>query len=239
MRIVLAAITIFIFSCAFGQGQAARFPGGLKAQNNFITKNLDYPHRASSFYGDTTFKVFLNIDTFGKATIDFILGSNDDMGFMASIERMVLKMPAWYPATNRGEKQHSQALIQVHFRHSKEISKVNQPADSPDFLISNRIGHGYDKVPKFRGGNVLLKRRLIDYFRNTLHITKADATVRIMMIVHTDGHVSGVRVLEKTGNISSEHWVDAINQAGSWIPGGTIDQDMNFQYLFRLNLRYE
>jgi len=237
MRIVFILFAWLCPIISIAQGVSAKFPGGDKAQHDFIVNNLKYPEKAPNVYGDTVFKVFLNVDTFGKAEVDFIIGSNDDLGFKESIRRLVAKMPEWHPATNGREAQNSQVMMEVKF--SRTLS--SQPVKVKDTLSltnTTRKLSSYEVRPTFKGGNSLLKKRLISYFRDSLHISTADASVYVKSIIHSDGRISSIAVLDKKGNIASEHWVEALYAAGLWNPGGFVNQPINVQYLFRLNLKY-
>lgn len=113
-------LTIIVFVAAFIAGAwaadtAASFPGGKKAQDEFIAKNLVYPEmaRENGVEGVVTVSFTVKADgSVGNIKIKRMI----DPDLEAEAIRIVKKMPAWTPATKDGKAVDSTVDIPFTFR---------------------------------------------------------------------------------------------------------------------------
>lgn len=233
MRILLTLVFSFLFLMLAAQEERVSFPGGLQAQNNFILQNLKYPSKAGAFRGDTSIFVVLNIDTTGHAVLQYAPSPEEDiMGFWGSIQDLVDVMPRWIPATYKGHKIPSQAVLQLNFSRKSESANTEPYPMFRDYYLY------YEHPPSFPYGQIHLSKRMAGYIRSSTGMMQLDAKVSARIVVDTQGEVSGIIILDKEGQLEEQYWKQAIAAAGSWKPAQIQGRPVKAQYLFQLHLRY-
>jgi len=223
------------------QTHDAQFPGGREQMSKFIRENLQYPEKAAAFYGDTSFKVFVNVSATGETAYDFTVAENDLLGFVESIVNMVNKMPNWQPAMYEGERHSTQVMITVNFQNIPAGQKV-----APKRVASSRRSNikyrdyyiHYEEPPQYLKGDVALRLHMRNYMLEMHAVQSTNSSVYIRMIVNPEGHLSGVVVLDKEGEIPAEHWVAAFYRSGKWKPAKVNGRYVKAEYRMRLYLNY-
>lgn len=237
-------VSTFISILAFGSAQAqtsdARFPGGSEGLSKYINEQLHYPEKASAFYGDTSFKVFVNISAQGEPSYDFTVAENDQLGFVESIVEMVNGMPKWSPAVFEGDRHSTQVMITVNFKNDPGTRVVTKKkvASSRNSMKYRDYYLRYEEAPSYLKGNAALKVHLRNYFREMYGVRSTSASVYIRMIVNPEGHLSGVVVLDKEGEIPADHWIAAFYRSGKWKPAKINGRYVKAEYRMRLYLDY-
>jgi hypothetical protein len=94
----------------------AEFPGGEKAMNKYIKKNLKYPFR-KKFKDDVVVKVTLKITSEGKVEITYASSTSNQYPeyFIQEAKRVCSEMPNWSPAELNGKKVNMEKILYITF----------------------------------------------------------------------------------------------------------------------------
>jgi protein TonB len=93
----------------------SEFPGGAKAWQTYLTKNLNYPQRAVDLKIDGTVWILFIVDTEGKITEPVVAKSAEFSMDQESL-RMIRNSPLWTPAFQNGRKVKSYKKQPLVFR---------------------------------------------------------------------------------------------------------------------------
>lgn len=92
----------------------AHYPGGEKAMNKFLLKNLSYPQEAMERADQGTVYVEFIIEKDGSLThIQIRRGVSQELDKEA--KRLIQLMPLWIPGETGGEKIRTRAVLPVKF----------------------------------------------------------------------------------------------------------------------------
>lgn len=110
---MMLAVMFSAFS-AFADNTKASFPGGEKAQNEFIAKTLVYPAVALENGIEGVVVVTFTVNADGTLT-DIKVKRMIDPDLEAEAVRVTKKMPAWTPAMKDGKAIDSPAEVSYRF----------------------------------------------------------------------------------------------------------------------------
>jgi hypothetical protein len=109
--VVLHDVEIFYFR----PDEVATFPGGEKAFDEYIHKNLEYPEEAASKFVSGTIYAVMQLDEQGNvAKVDF-QGKEIGYGLEEETRRLLLASPRWNPAKHAGVPVKSKFVLPVTF----------------------------------------------------------------------------------------------------------------------------
>jgi hypothetical protein len=94
----------------------AEFPGGEKAMNKYIKKNLNYPFR-KKLKDEVIVKVALKITSEGKVEITYASSTPAQYQeyFIQEAKRLCTEMPNWSPAEHNGKKVNMEKILYITF----------------------------------------------------------------------------------------------------------------------------
>lgn len=113
-KTILAVVAALGFGAAAMAITPASFPGGKKAEQEYIQKNLKYPQTAkdNGIEGVVGVAFVVNPDgTIGNIKIKRMI----DPDLESESIRLVKNMPKWIPASDNGTPVESQAEVNVTF----------------------------------------------------------------------------------------------------------------------------
>jgi hypothetical protein len=95
--------------------EKATFPGGEKAFDQYIHKNLEYPEAALTYDMEGTVYAIVNLDELGKISKVEFSGKELGMGLEAETKRLLMSSPRWNPAKHNGIAVKSKFSIPITF----------------------------------------------------------------------------------------------------------------------------
>jgi hypothetical protein len=95
--------------------EKATFPGGTKAYNDFLSKNLQYPEKAMEFHVETTVYATVFLDEEGNVTKVVCETKDPGYGFRTEVTRVLMMSPRWMPAREGGERVKSAFTLPITF----------------------------------------------------------------------------------------------------------------------------
>jgi len=99
----------------FRPDEKASFPGGEKAFDQYILKNIKYPSEAVSFGVTGTVHAIMYLDENGKVVkVDFV-GKEIGYGLEAETRRLLMNSPRWNPAKHNGSAVKTKFALPVTF----------------------------------------------------------------------------------------------------------------------------
>ena len=93
----------------------ASFPGGEKAFDEYIHKNLDYPEHALTYSVEGTVHALVYLDDLGKINKVEFSGKELGYGLEAETRRLLMSSPRWNPAKHNGVAVKSKFAIPITF----------------------------------------------------------------------------------------------------------------------------
>jgi hypothetical protein len=95
--------------------EKATFPGGEKAFDEYIHKNLDYPGDALSYGVEGTVYAIVYLDDLGKISKVEFSGKELGFGLESETRRLLMSSPRWNPAKHNGVAVKSKFAIPITF----------------------------------------------------------------------------------------------------------------------------
>jgi hypothetical protein len=99
----------------FRPDEPATFPGGEKAFDEYVHKNLEYPEEAVSKYVSGTIYAVMYLDEQGNVAKVEFKGKEIGYGLEAETSRLLLASPRWNPAKHAGVPVKSKFVLPVTF----------------------------------------------------------------------------------------------------------------------------
>jgi protein TonB len=99
----------------FKPDEKANFPGGEKAFDQYIMKNIKYPAEAVNFGVTGTVHAIMYLDENGKVTKVEFAGKEIGYGLEAETRRLLLNSPRWNPAKHNGTPVKTKFALPVSF----------------------------------------------------------------------------------------------------------------------------
>ncbi|MFI5156887.1 MAG: energy transducer TonB [Chitinophagales bacterium] len=100
----------------FAPSNPASFPGGTKALEEFINKNLQYPERALTYHTQGTVYADVYLDSAGNVTsVEFPADHLGD-GLEEETHDILMRSPRWHPAKENGILVKSKVTVPVVYR---------------------------------------------------------------------------------------------------------------------------
>ena len=95
--------------------EKASFPGGEKAFDQYLIKNMKYPDEAARYGKSGTVHAIVNLDENGKVVkVDFV-GKELGLGLENEARRLLMNSPRWNPAKHQGTAVKSKFAIPITF----------------------------------------------------------------------------------------------------------------------------
>lgn len=95
--------------------EKASFPGGEKAFDQYLIKNMKYPDEAARYGKSGTVHAIVNLDETGKVVkVDFV-GKELGLGLENEARRLLMNSPRWNPAKHQGTAVKSKFAIPITF----------------------------------------------------------------------------------------------------------------------------
>lgn len=216
--------------------QAPQFPGGDKALNMYLNRNIRYPQAAMKANIDGIIFVAFVIDSEGNITDVNTVGKPKGGGLEEEAIRVVKNMPKWKPGIQNGSNVSVQFNIPIRFYLQKDTPKKTTASakTGPDAIYT------FVKTPPvFPGGEKALSK----YLSNTIHYPK-DAvengkmgTIFVSFVVRNDGTITDVKRVgpEKGFGLDAEA-LRVVKNMPKWKPGMQDNQAVNVQ--FNLPVRF-
>jgi outer membrane biosynthesis protein TonB len=95
--------------------EKASFPGGEKAFDNYILKNIKYPSEAVNLGVTGTVHAIMYLDAQGKVEKVEFAGKEIGYGLEAETRRLLMNSPRWNPAKHNGSAVKSKFALPVSF----------------------------------------------------------------------------------------------------------------------------
>jgi outer membrane biosynthesis protein TonB len=99
----------------FRPDEKASFPGGEKAFDQYIMKNIKYPSEAVNFGVTGTVHAIMYLDENGKVSKVEFAGKEIGYGLEAETRRLLMNSPRWNPAKHNGNAVKSKFALPVTF----------------------------------------------------------------------------------------------------------------------------
>jgi len=99
----------------FVPDEKAKFPGGEKALDDFLLKNINYPEEALDRFIQGTVFVVVNLDVDGNVVKAECAGKKIGYGLEEEAERVMMSSPRWMPARHGGNTVKSKLSLPITF----------------------------------------------------------------------------------------------------------------------------
>ncbi|MEJ7692632.1 energy transducer TonB, partial [Daejeonella sp.] len=198
-----------------------QFPGGMKAWNDYLSKNLFYPAQAR------------NNNIQGRVIASFVVdtdGTLEDIKVIRGIGggadeeavRMLKNSPKWIPGSKDGKP--------ARVAHSLPIIFSLYPSAQAPYPSANQktvLPAGVEKfssvevLPEFAGGMAGWGKYLTANLRYPAEAKSKKITGRVILsfIVEKDGGISDIKVLRGIGGGADEEAVRVLSTSPKWKPG--------------------
>ena len=100
----------------FMPSQKAEFPGGTKALNEYIGKNIEYPEDALRFHVEGTVYADVFLDSLGNVTKVEFPGTPLGRGLEEETNHVLMHSPRWVPAKENGVRVSSKVTVPVTYK---------------------------------------------------------------------------------------------------------------------------
>ena len=95
--------------------EKATFPGGEKAFDQYIHKNLEYPDDALNYGVEGTVFAVVYLDDLGKINKVEFSGKEKGFGLESETRRLLMSSPRWNPAKHNGVAVKSKFTVPITF----------------------------------------------------------------------------------------------------------------------------
>ena len=95
--------------------EKAKFPGGEKAFDDFLFKNINYPQEALDRFVQGTVFVVVNLDVDGNVVKAECAGKKIGYGLEEEAERVLMSSPRWMPARHGGNTVKAKLSVPITF----------------------------------------------------------------------------------------------------------------------------
>jgi TonB family protein len=210
IRLVLLLLALSLGLPAFSQStfnREASFPGGDNAMVQWVSEHLVFPEEARREGVNGVLKVFLLVDTLGKAQVISFLGDTLGFGCEKAVREMVDQMPLWSPALSDGIKVNYQNILPIHFN-------LGTPKRTEIEYFKNA-----EIMPSFRGGD----SALVNYIRSALkkndHMRAGEqGQVTLEFFIETNGKIESCWVSKSTNEALNSLAIQIIKEMPAWNP---------------------
>jgi hypothetical protein len=197
---------------------SASYPGGQEEYNQFIADNLEYPESAVPSQASATIKVLVDIDTFGKLTIDTFFTAYSGLGFEEEVTSLITAMPNWNPAVHNGKLASTQIVLKYKFDY-------NDDEEGEEVRI--KYYKDCEVFPTYPGGNSAAQNFVKTYLKDSLLMNVSSARIKASFIVMTDGTITNVTILENDNSIADSYWIYCLKKLPKWRPGTINNKKIN------------
>jgi TonB family protein len=208
------------------EGELPQFPGGLKAWNEYISKNLKYPSKAREN----------NIE--GRVILSFVVdtdGSIEDIKVLRGIGagadeeavRIVAQSPKWKPVLKDGVPAKAAYTMPITFSLTGKLPqnpRVNQNVTIPNRSLTEPAVLDFASVevlPEPPAGMAGWGKYLSANLKYPEQAKKDKVTGRVILsfVVEKDGKLNDIQVLRGIGSGLDEEAVRVLKSSPNWKPG--------------------
>lgn len=216
------------------------FPGGQKALNAYLSKNIKYPavDKENNIQG----KVYVNfvVEPDGKLSeVAAVRGPSETL--KAEAVRVISKSPAWKPGAQGGKWVRVKYTLPVNFAlGGKNVSSIKPPTPISAVAKNDekaRVYASVQKSPEFPGGVEAFTTYLA---KNTKYPiadwkTNTQGQVYVRFVVETDGKLSDIIALRGPSETMKAEAVRVLASSPSWTPGMLDGKSVRVQYTVPIN----
>lgn len=222
--------------------KAPEFPGGSKALNTYLAKNIKYP--AADRNSNTQGKVFVSfvVEPNGKlSAVTAVRGPSEAM--KAEAVRVISSSPAWKPGAQNGKYVRVQYTIPINFTLGAEagsLSKVTLPKPKLRVAKNQKKGKVFssvDKAPEFPGG----VKAFTTYLEKNVKYPAVDrdsnsqGKVYVSFVVEPDGKLSDLLAVRGPSETLKAEAVRVLASSPAWKPGVQDGKPVRVQYTVPIN----
>jgi TonB family protein len=215
----------------------AFFPG----YQSWLQKNLHYPPKALDTHleGDVILRVLIHAN--GLLDPDSIkVTKNLGLGCTEEAIRAIKSMPPWEPGIKDNKTVSSWLTISISFKLDKSASSSSEDVFSLNPTDTFEKIYEYTDVPaQYQGGQPAYDK----YIEGSLIYppycieNKISGTVFVSMIVHAEGNISDIRIINGVRG-TDEEVMRLIRSMPPWKPGKLKGENVSSRVFLTINFNY-
>ncbi len=206
--------------------QAALFPGGGKALDKFVAKNLKIPKDANGKKMKGLVRVIFVVRKDGSITNV----TTDTKGLLETeAKRVISLMPKWEPAKRKGE------IVSTATAHKIQFGKAEKLPKKKNIDVFKIVEH----MPEFPGG----EKELFAFIEKNMRYpqmaldSNISKTVRVRFVVSKKGTLSDIEVTKPVGYGLDEEAIRIVKKMPKWLPGKNNGVAVNAWFQIPINFK--